>query len=71
MDPSVTRAWITIFDVTFIEAPSNGACSQSFGQFHVEQWRGGPISLTAFHRKLLDTLDHTGSRHIKPPPSNL
>ena len=35
MDPSVTRAWLTIFDVT----SSDGACSPSFGQFHVERWR--------------------------------
>ena len=27
MDPSVTRAWLTIFDLTFIETSSDGACS--------------------------------------------
>ena len=26
MDPSVTRAWLTIFDVTFIETSSDGPC---------------------------------------------
>ena len=35
MDPSVTRAWLTIFDVTFIETSSDGTCSPSFGQFFV------------------------------------
>jgi len=43
MDPSATRAWLTIFDVTFIETSSDGAFSPSFGQFHVERWRAGPI----------------------------
>ena len=39
MDPSVTTAWLTIFDVTFIETSSDGPCSPSFGQFFVERWR--------------------------------